>query len=72
MIFDCPRMPGFSSTSTRRSASLAVMSLPASSMAVRMASKRHSAGTHALLGSGVISAPITVHSAVMLSLSILS
>jgi hypothetical protein len=48
------------------------MSLPASSMAVRMASKRHSAGTHALLGSGVMSAPITVHSAVMLSLSILS
>jgi len=32
VIFDWPRRPGFSSTSTRRSASLAVISLPASVM----------------------------------------
>jgi len=41
-------------------------------MAARMAAKRQAAGTQALLGSGVISAPITVHRAVMFSLSMRS
>jgi hypothetical protein len=70
VTFDCPRRPGFSSTSTRRSASLAVISLPASSIAARISSNRHTAGTQALFGSGVTSAPSTVHSAVMFCLSI--
>jgi hypothetical protein len=69
VILDCPRRPGFSSTSTRRSASFAVISLPASSMAERISLNRHTAGTQALLGSGVMSAPITVHRAVMFCLS---
>ena len=62
-------MPGFSRTSTRRSASLAVIKAPASSIAFLISSKRHSAGTHALLGSGVISALMTLHSGVMFCLS---
>jgi hypothetical protein len=69
VIFDWPRMPGFSRMSTRRSASLAVMSAPASSIAFLISSKRQSAGTQVLLGSGVISALMTLQSGVMFCLS---
>ncbi len=62
-------MPGFSRISTRRSASLAVISAPASSMAARMSAKRHSAGWQPLLGSGVMSWDMTDHSGVMFFLS---
>jgi hypothetical protein len=53
VIFDCPRNPGFSNTRTRRSASFAVIRLPASIIAARMASKRQDAGWQGLIGSGV-------------------
>ncbi len=66
---DWPRKPGFSSTSTRRSASLAVISLPASSIAARMSEKRHSAGWQALLGSGVTRSLSTLHSGARFFLS---
>jgi hypothetical protein len=65
-------MPGFSRISTRRSASLAVINFPASSMAARIASKRHSAGRQPLLGSGVIRLFSTAHSGVMFCLSFLA
>jgi hypothetical protein len=45
---------------------------PASIMCARMASKRQANGWQALFGSGVISAPMTVHRAVRLSPSILA
>jgi hypothetical protein len=55
VILDCPRMPGFSRTSTRLSACSAVMRVPASSIAFRISSKCQHAGTQALFGSGVMS-----------------
>ena len=62
-----PRKPGFSSTSTRRSASLAVMRAPASIMAARMVSKRQAAGRQGLMGSGVTRLASEVQSGVRLS-----
>ena len=44
VIFDCPRSPGFSRISTRRSASFAVIRLPASIIAARMSAKDQAAG----------------------------
>ena len=64
MILDCPRRPGFSSTSTRRSASLAVIRPPASIMYARMSAKRQLAGRQGLRGSGVTRSASEVQSGV--------
>ena len=69
VIEELPRMPGFSSTSTRRSASSAVMSRPASIRYSRTMPYCQWAGTQGDFGCGMTSAPSTSHSGVRLSLS---
>ncbi len=69
---DLPVSPGFSSTSTRRSASSAVMTSPASSISFLTSENFHSAGTQLDLGSGVTSDFNTSHSGAMWNLAALS
>jgi len=69
VILRLPRSPGFSSTSTRRSASLAVISLPLSHV-VADRIEFPQCGRQALFGSGVINSPITFHNAEKISPSI--
>ena len=69
---DLPGMPGFSSTSTRRSASSALMTSPASSISRLTSENFHSAGCRLVLGSGVTRSLSTSHSGVMWNLEILS
>jgi hypothetical protein len=57
-----PLKPGFSKTSTRRSASLAVISPPASTMAERMLENRQEAGQQGSRGSGVTRSESESHS----------
>ena len=59
---DLPGSPGFSSTSTRRSASSAVMTSPASSISFSTCGNFHSAGTICVFGSGVTRPFSTSHS----------
>ena len=59
---EVPRSPGFSSTSTRRSASAALMMAPDSMTGPRTSSQRQSAGRQVLAGSGVISPAMTSQS----------
>ena len=62
---DWPRSAGFSSTSTRRSASSVVSSRPASSTSGLTSSKRQIAGTHWVTGCLVTRYFSTSHSGVM-------
>ena len=64
VIDDFPRNAGFSSTSTRRSASFAVIRPPASIIAARISSNRQLAGRQGLRGSGVTRLASDSHSGV--------
>ena len=59
---EAPRMPGFSSTSTRRSASSAEISSPDSMRQGRTSRYFHRAGRHGVTGVFVTSVPSTSHS----------
>ena len=69
---DWPGMPGFSSTSTRRSASSALITSPASSISFLTSPKFHTAGWHCVFGSGVTRFFSTSQSGAMWNLAVLS
>ncbi len=69
---DLPVSPGFSSTSTRRSASSALITSPASSISRLTSENFHSAGTQAVFGSGVTRSLSTSHRGAMWNLAALS
>jgi hypothetical protein len=69
VIADCPRNAGFSRTSTRRTASCAVMASPARIRKGRTSSYFHRAGTQGVAGWGGTSACSTSHRGVRLSAS---
>ncbi len=62
---DLPCSPGFSSTSTRRSASSALITSPASSISFLTSENFHRAGTHCVFGSGVTRPLSTSHKGAM-------
>ena len=67
-----PVSPGFSSTSTRRSASSALITSPASSISRLTSENFHSAGRQSVFGSGVTRSLSTSQSGAMWNLEILS
>ncbi len=69
---DLPGMPGFSKTSTRRSASSVPITSPASSISFLTSENFHVAGWICVFGSGVTRSLSTSQSGVMWNLAILS